>query len=221
VGKIDDTIRQLEKLAEEHDAVGVAYSDGKDSRVVMDLAVRTFKRVEAFYMYLVPDLDCINNGLREAEDRWGVKVHQLPHESLNMALRNGIYCDPSNFDEILPDVKLRDIYTLAKVALDVDIVLTGAKSSDSSWRRRYFHAVKSWTDIQYPIKDWNKHDVLGYLNARNIPVPDSSGMNATGIALIPAELCWLWDNHPNDFRKVQDCFPYVEACIYRREFHGT
>jgi PP-loop superfamily ATP-utilizing enzyme len=41
---LPETIDDLKKLAERHEAVAVAYSDGKDSRVVMDLAVRLFRR---------------------------------------------------------------------------------------------------------------------------------------------------------------------------------
>lgn len=220
MGKIDDTIKLLQETAKDHEAAAVAYSDGKDSRVVMDLCCRTFKRVEAFYMYLVPGLECIDEKLHEAEVRWGVKVHQIPHESLAEALRHGIYCDPANWDEILPKMKLRDLYNLAKHALGTQILVTGAKGSDSSWRRRYFHATRSWTDMVYPVKDWNKHDILGYLRARNIPIPESSGLNATGIALIPAELLWLHDTHPKDFQRLCEFFPYAEAVVWRRKFYG-
>lgn len=221
MGKIDDTIRLLEETAKDHPSVAVAYSDGKDSRVVMDLCFRTFKRVEAFYMYFVPGLKFIDDKLKAAEDRYGIKIHQIPHEGLADSLRRGVYCDPKDYEEVLPDVKLRDIYNLAKHALDVDLVITGAKASDSSWRRRYFHATRTWTDMFYPIKDWNKHDVLGYLRARNIPMPDSSGLNASGVSLIPAELLWIYDNYPDDFEVVKSYFPYVEAVVWRRIFYGS
>ena len=221
VGKIDDTVRLLEETAKEKKAVAVAYSDGKDSRVIIDLCIRTFESVEAFYMYYIPDLEFINEKLRVAEKRYGITIHQLPHEGLTDSLRRGVYCDPRDYENLLPDVKLRDIYNLAKHALGVDLVVTGAKASDSSWRRRYFHATRTWTDMVYPIKDWNKHDVLGYLRARNIPMPDGSGLNASGVSLIPAELLWIYDNHPNDFKKVCEYFPYAEAVVWRRTFYGT
>ena len=220
MGKIDDTLRLLEETAKDKKSVAVAYSDGKDSRVVIDLCLRTFERVEAFYMYMIPDLDFMNKKLAEAEERLGIKIHQLPHEALADSLRRGLYCNPKDYAEILPDVKVRDLYNIAKQALDVDIVVTGAKGSDSSWRRRYFHATRTWTDMIYPIKDWNKHDVIGYLNARRIPVPESSGLNASGVSLIPPELLWVYDNHPEDFKKICAFFPYAEAVVWRRVFYG-
>ena len=52
---IENTFQSLQGYAEKYDAALVSYSDGKDSRAVMDMALRTFKRVEAFFMYLIPD----------------------------------------------------------------------------------------------------------------------------------------------------------------------
>ena len=220
MGKIDDTLKLLEETAKEKPSVAVAYSDGKDSRVVMDLCLRTFERVEAFFMYAIPNLEMMETAIGNAEQRYGIKIHRLPHHALNSWLRDGTFCDPCNYDELLPEIKLRDIYNIAKQALNVDVVATGAKASDSSWRRRYFHATRTWTDMLYPIQDWNKHDVLGYLNTREIEIPPSSGMNASGVGLHPKELLWMYDNYPNDFKTISEYFPYVEAVVWRRTFYG-
>jgi hypothetical protein len=52
-------------------------------------------------------------------------------------------------------------------------------------------------------------------------MPDGSGLNASGVSLIPAELLWIYDNHPNDFKKVCEYFPYAEAVVWRRTFYGA
>lgn len=75
---IGETIDALRKIADQHESVIVSYSDGKDSRVVMDLCVRLFRRVEAFFMYFVPGLECEQIGIAQAERRWGVKIRQYP-----------------------------------------------------------------------------------------------------------------------------------------------
>lgn len=87
---IDTAKSALEKACSLSDSVLVAYSDGKDSRVVMDLATRYFKRVEGFYMSFVPYLEYINAGLAQAAKQWGVKIHQFPHWSRIMAMKNEI-----------------------------------------------------------------------------------------------------------------------------------
>jgi phosphoadenosine phosphosulfate reductase len=212
----------LEKARSLSDSVLVAYSDGKDSRVVMDLATRYFKRVEGFYMWFVPDLEYINAGLAQAEKQWGVKIHQFPHWSSITAMKNGVYCNPWWGRDDVPDIALADIYSYAMIETGIPLILTGAKKADSGWRRRFLKNTSHWERIAYPLADWTKFDVLAYLRGRGIPLPDNSaGGTASGVALVPHELYWIYDNHPADFWKMAEYFPYIEALIWRRKFYGT
>lgn len=220
MSRFDEPLRVLQEAAKQHEACVVAYSNGKDSRAVMDMCVRTFRRVEAFFMYLAPGLEVIDNGLAEAEARYGIKIRQYPHWTLIKYLRNGVYCDPWYQLRMLPEWKLRDIYNLARVDAKAGFVVTGAKLSDGAWRRRFIVGTKGWTDVLNPLADWTKHDVYGYLKARNIPIPDSSGKNATGISLVADELFWLKGNYPEDFERLVSVFKYAEAPLYRKQFYG-
>jgi hypothetical protein len=65
--------------------------------------------------------------------------------------------------------------------------------------------------------------VYAYLKARNIPVPQESidmGAKGAGVDLHPDSLLWIYDNHPDDFRKIERVYPYVRAAVYRREWYG-
>jgi hypothetical protein len=53
--------------------------DGKDARVVMDPAVRTFDEVNAFYMSIMSGVECVEVTPKVAEKRWGVRIRQCPH----------------------------------------------------------------------------------------------------------------------------------------------
>lgn len=219
VSMLQETVRTLQSLAERNKSIVIAYSDGKDSRVVMDLCVRLFKNVEAFFMYLVPGLDCVQIALDQARARWGVTVRQYPHWLTARLMKQGIYCHPTWRNDDLPEVKLHDIYLMAMADTGCRLVATGAKKSDSSWRRR-FMSVKS-AEVCTPIEGWNKYDVLSYLRMRAIPLPPSSGKSATGIDLSPDSLLWLHDTFPQDFARVCEHFPFAEAIVWRRKFYSA
>ena len=216
---IDDSLAVLEKARLHTDKVAVGFSGGKDSLIVLDLCMRVFPTVVPFFMYLVPGLEVTDGELAKAEDRFGLKIQQYPHFLLTDFLKSGMFCDPSYKYDDLPDIKLRDIYDIIKIGTGCPAIITGAKSSDSAWRRRYFHITRTWTDVIYPIQTWNKLDVLGYLRTRGIPVPPSSGKNATGVDLSEDSVFWLHDNYPEDFKKLCEVFPYAEARIHRRTFY--
>ena len=187
----------------------------------MDMALRTFDRVEGFYMWFVPDLEFINEGLAAAERRYGIKIHQFPHWSACTAMKNGVYCNPWWGRDDLPEVKLADLYAYAMRSTGIPLILTGAKKADSGWRRRFINNTKHWDSIIYPLVEWTKLDVLSYLKGRRIPLPDNSaGGVAGGVALVPHELMWIYDNHPDDFWRMAKFFPFIEALVWRRKFYG-
>lgn len=217
---VGDTLAALTSAASRDGAVLVGYSGGKDSLATIDLCSRTFARVEAFFMYLVPGLACVEEALDYGRRRWGVTIRQYPHWVVGNIVRNGVYCNSHWANLGLPEWKLHDIYDLAAAESGCRIVATGAKRTDSLWRRRQ---MGTWArdDMLTPLASWNKFDVLGYLQARGIPNPSSSGRNATGVDLSTPALLWLHDEHPEDFRKVCEAFPFAEAVVWRRKFYGV
>ena len=66
MGLAENTLAELQGRRLQSDACLVAFSGGKDSLVVMDMSLRSFSRVEAFFMYLVPGLESVELEL-EAE----------------------------------------------------------------------------------------------------------------------------------------------------------
>lgn len=219
MGKIESTLATLREAAEKHDSVVVAYSGGKDSMTVMDLCCRTFARVEAFYMYLVPGLESEEAKLRACEERWGVKVRQMPHWASIRSLSTLAYVDPQPAIDLLPQWQLQDCYQLMMDDTGCKYVAVGAKKADSSWRRRFMKGTAGWQFLLNPIADWNKFDVLGYLAAQRIPIPQArQGKNATGLDLSLASLRHLHDTHPDDFARLEEFFPYVRAAIHHRDW---
>lgn len=199
----------------------VAYSDGKDARVVMDLACKTFDHVEAFYMYFVPGITNIENAMVEAGKRWGVRIHLCPHPAGIQALKHGFYCQPAAENEyVLPDLSFWNVYASMIKMTGIPVVLTGFKRADSNSRRRFMAWSTSNTQVIHPIAGWKKRDVISYLQLKGIPIPESTGKATTGLDLSDDELFFLYDRHPEDFDVLLKYFPFAEALIKRREMFG-
>jgi phosphoadenosine phosphosulfate reductase len=217
---VGDTLHALQAAREKSDKVLVAFSGGKDSLATLDLCVRTFRVVEAFFMYLVPGLRCQQVMLDAARARWGVTIREYPHWLGAKLMRSGVYCKTHWRRDDVPLLKLRDIYDMASAEARIPLIATGAKRADSLWRKRNLAQTAHYDDVLYPVISWTKQDVLAYLRVRGIPIPESSKGSATGIDLSTPSLLWLYDNHPDDFARLCEFFPFAEAAVWRRRFHG-
>jgi phosphoadenosine phosphosulfate reductase len=228
MGALDSAERILRGAAEKSPAILVAYSGGKDSIATLDLCKNLrlpngrpcFRRIECFFMYLVPGLECVETMLDWARTVYGVTIHQYPHWILSKYVKHAIYCAPSLVHENLPEWKLRDVYTLAMADTKIPLIATGAKKADSLWRKRQMTTTQHW-DVVSPLAEWTKLDVMSYLKARGLPIPESSGRSATGVDLSTPALLWLHDNFPQDFEKLCEVFPFAEAVVWRREWYGV
>ena len=204
-----------------HEECLVSFSGGKDSLVVLDLCIKAFKKVVCFFMYFIPGLCVVERQLEYARTRYGVQILQYPHWILMRNIKNGNYFPAHYRYDDLPELKLSDIYKIIQQDTGINLIAIGAKSGDSLWRKYNLHnADKKYKNVIYPIIEWNKFDVLAYLKMQNIPVPDSSAGNATGIDLSTPSLLWLHDKYPEDFKKLCNYFPYAEAVVYRRAWYG-
>lgn len=210
----------MEPYAKASDSVLVAFSGGKDSLVCLDLCVRMFKKVTPFFLYFVPGLEHCEKQLQYAKDKYGLTVIQYPHWLLFRCLKYGIFCENNERCYRIPDLKINDIHKAIIHDTGVPFVCQGAKKSDSMWRRRYF-SINKFDKVFYPLKEWNKRDVLAYLRLNKISIPDNEGTNASGVDLSTPFILWCYDNYPQDYQKIREIFPFVEAIIKRREWFNV
>lgn len=220
------TYNEVATMAKKHKSVLVSFSGGKDSLVVLDICLRHFRKVVCFFMYFIPGLRCIEEQFNIIKQRYAdydFEILQYPHWLLFQCLKYMIYCDEYKIigSDLLPDIKLKDIYRQVRLDTGINLIATGAKKADSLWRRRYMSAIGNEYKTFNPIEEWNKFDVLAYLKINKIPYPETtSGPKASGIDLSTPSLLWLHDNYPDDFQKLLSYFPYAEAVIKRREYYG-
>ena len=221
MGRLEETLRDLNIAASRSSSVLVAYSGGKDALATMDLCVRTFKRVEAFFMYLVPDLEHVEAMLDFARKTWGVNIRQYPHFSLPKLLNSGAYC-PSHYSrDNLPEFRLAEVYGAAMQDANIHMIATGAKKSDSLFRRKSWHQFEK-DYLVYPLREWSTRDVLGYLNLRKLPVATKNEKHQTsGVDLTTRDLLRIHDQFPADFDRMERVFPYIRAVVKRRDWYGV
>lgn len=217
-----EAVQRLELLALTHESVLVSYSGGKDSKVVLDLCSKFFKRVVAFFMHYVPGLEVVEREMQWARDRYGIEVLQYPHWTLFRDLKQGTYCRNHYSLDDLPDLKLSDIYDLVRRDTGIELITMGAKATDGFWRRRNLKNTNqgSYESVIRPIEKWNRFDVLAYLGSHGIPIHSSSRAEASGVGLDANSLLWLHDQHPEDFTKMLAYFPFAEAVVHRRAWYG-
>jgi 3'-phosphoadenosine 5'-phosphosulfate sulfotransferase (PAPS reductase)/FAD synthetase len=201
----------------------VGLSGGKDSLCVLDLCARHFDHVEAFFMYLVPGLECAEGPARAAAKRAGVRLHMVPHFQLPELLQ---LHRPLTKRKKTRALGLFDIEARVRLDSGIDWVAYGWRESDSMHRR--WHLRKSGhADVVgrrlFPIASWVKADVLGYLHARRIPVPKSIGQDnstVSGIGLDGESLRWMRDHYPRDYAKVLRVFPFAHLEVVKLETYG-
>jgi 3'-phosphoadenosine 5'-phosphosulfate sulfotransferase (PAPS reductase)/FAD synthetase len=210
---------KLAKYAEQHDAILLSYSGGKDSLACLDLCRRHFKTVICFNMFSIPGLAVTKEAIRYAIENYGVTVLSYPHWGLFNALKSGTYRNPHWSSDLLPDVTLHHIHRMVMNDTGIDLIAHGGKSSDSLWRRRNMSVTSGHEEVIYPIGDWNKYEVIAYLSMKGIPLPKGASGSNSGIDLTSVSLFWLHDNHPEDFKILCKWFPYAEAVIYRRKWY--
>jgi phosphoadenosine phosphosulfate reductase len=221
VDKFTEALQVMNGTALKSEGCLVFFSGGKDSLVVMDMATKIFKRVVGVFMYFIPGLIVVEKQLKYARKQWGVEIIQVPHWILFRTVKYGFYSFPVVKNENkIPDIKILDIYKYIMAQTGIDYIVTGAKATDSIWRKRNLHSTENYPFLLTPLRNWNKFDVLYYLNKNGIPVPDNEGGNATGVDLTTPLVCWLYDNHREDYEKMELFFPFVGAIIKRRELYG-
>jgi hypothetical protein len=218
---VRDTLLEMERLASQHECVAVGFSGGKDSLTVLDIAVRTFRKVVPYFYYFVPGLKCEEGKLEIARTRYNLEVLRYPSAEGIKALRLGAYCDEYAGLDSLPDMSRRTLYNWIKADTGASIILTGEKKADGFFRRRRMANQKNrMADVIFPLREWLRWEVLSYLKAQQITIPDAGRGDSGSVCLLDAEILHLHKHHPEDYETLRSFFPYIEAVVLREQWFG-
>lgn len=219
--KLHRTMEYLEKYRLVSDEVIVSYSGGKDSKVILDLCSKVFRKVHVFFQYFIDGLEVIEKEIRADEARYGVMVHRYPGFGLYDAIENSTYCDVYYKMDDLSRFTYDDAVDDMKRITGCRWVAHGGKYADYAARRKLIlDSELSNQGMIYPIKEWAKRDVVNYLSMQGIKLPDTAYATSGSVDLETNNILWMYDKYPEDFLKVEKYFPYIRAVVYRREFYG-
>jgi 3'-phosphoadenosine 5'-phosphosulfate sulfotransferase (PAPS reductase)/FAD synthetase len=222
--KLSTTLECLDEAHRKYSSCCIAYSGGKDSVAVLDMASRVWpkSRMHVVMAQTLIGGDVFQPAIDYVKAKWGLDVVCFQHPLVADWLRAQSYCDISPLTADLPHVSLEEALTAKMYKLGAQCVLFGCKDSDSIHRRRQLHksqAQRPW--MVYPLRSWQSIDVYGYLASRGLKGLLSTKRRATEVDLVSSSILNLHDNYPKDYHSMRELFPYIEAVVRRRGYYGA
>jgi phosphoadenosine phosphosulfate reductase len=220
--KLFDTIR---RAADFTDHCVVGFSGGKDSIVTLDLCTQHFKRVDAFFMYLVPELGFQERFLTYVEKRYGIAILRVPHNSMSVLMNTGAYRSHTDVATSVPTVKVSDVWRVVLRHFEAKWLATGERRLESLERMAYIpkSGINPGSKRLYPICQWTDKQVWSYIRLRDLAMPpDYKEWGRSFSGLVNKRMLWgVKQRYPEDFEKIRAVYPYVDAAILHYEKYGT
>jgi hypothetical protein len=204
----------------------LAFSCGKDA-IAAWLAIRPhFERVVPYYLYLVPNLEFVDEALDYYERRFGTKIYRLPHVSVNRML-NAMTFQPPERCQVIQQCELAepsyddiraDIAKAEGLRADI-LVADGVRAADSPMRRLAIntHGPISWRQHKYhPVWDMRKAELLDMFRREKVRLPIDYklfGRTFDGIDL--RFLLPIKKHFPRDYQRILDWYPLAELEVFR------
>lgn len=215
----------VRRLAEQTDSVLVGISGGKDSAVTLDLCARHFKHLGAFFYYIVPGLSFQEEWLRATEHRYGITVHRRPHFQLATMYRLGGFRPKSFASDAVPPLKVNDVEADLRARTGIEWIVSGERQAESLQRRGMLSAcggLDAKRRRAYPIAFWPVQAVRRYIKWHGLALSADSvvlGRSFGDINSAPV-LKAVAERWPEDFNRIREHFPHVEAVLARERFFG-
>lgn len=203
------------------DSVIVGFSGGKDSIVTLDLCFKYFKRVQPFFMYLVPGLEFQEKMLTWYENKYKTEIIRIPHFEVSEFLKYGSF---TVFDDSIDIVGITDTYEYIRQTTGIHWIAAGERCADSIVRNAM---IKQSGSIDYkrgrfyPIAYWNKKEILEYIKYKKLYL--SSEQKKLGFSfrsLDGSELAVIKEHYPKDYEKILKVYPFAEAGVVRYQVYG-
>lgn len=206
----------------------LSFACGKDS-IAAWLAVRErFEAVHAFYLYLVPGLEFVEESLDYYERFFGCRIGRYPNPNLYRMLNGLVFQPPERIEVVeqvgLPNFDRDDV--AAAFAEDVGApkdayTAIGNRISDNLTRRMAFKrtgAINARRRTFWPVFDWSNARLRDEFRRHNVKLPIDYrlfGRSFDGIGLR-----YLWPikkNFPRDYARILEWFPLADLEVWRHE----
>jgi len=216
-------------VASASDTALLAFSTGKDAIGAYIQMRRHFRRIVPYYMYLVPDLEFIEESLEYYEKWMGQKIIRIPHPSLYRWINSGVFQPPERGAVIkkldLPNPDYSDMQQAIRDDLglgDKCYVATGVRAADSPMRRvalTRFGSVNHGKKQFWPVWDWNKERLISEIESDGVRLPVDYLMFGRSFDGIDYRFLEPLSRHrPADYSRILEWFPLAGLEIKRRQY---
>ena len=220
----------IDRLKAENRPVLLAFSCGKDSIAAWCALEDAGIEVVPVYMYLIPHLRFVDEEISYFEDRFSTRIRQYPHASFYRLVGNAVSQAPERLPIIeackVPQPTYEQIWNLIREELDMKGAwcADGVRAADSIVRRasfvRYGVMKKSKMKVS-PIADWLKGEVMECIESHGIDLPIDYKLFGRSFDGIDYRFTAPLKKHlPEDYERLHEWFPMIEADIVRHEAYG-
>ncbi len=218
----------IAEVRKQTDTILLSFSCGKDAIASWLECRRHFTHIVPYFLYLVPDLEFVEESVQYYERYFGCHIMRLPHPSLYRWLVHGFFQAPSRVPILdaaeLPEYDYADIDDLIRIEKKLKplaYTALGVRSADSPARQV---SLKRWGAINhnagkfYPIHDWNKARLIEVIKTAGVRLPIDYAMFGRSFDGLNYEyLKPIKERFPRDYARILEWFPLVDAEIYRRD----
>jgi phosphoadenosine phosphosulfate reductase len=215
--RVIDLLESIKSMAATVDEAVVFFSSGKDSICMLDLFQRFLPgRYVPVFLYFVKGLEFQERTLRYYEARFGIDIQRRPH------------WDIANYDRTAQNkqgraLKEHDIAAHIRDETGLSWLAYGYRTDESMQRRGQLRPLApTFIDHKfnklYPLGAWSRHHVEAYVKERRLVLPVEYQHGYRNIDQFKGRsVLWIRNNYPDDWLKIIERFPVVEAEAIRQE----
>jgi hypothetical protein len=204
----------------------LSFSCGKDAIATWLVLRDRGIEVVPYYLYLIPDLEFIEEQVVYFEKFFETKICRLPHPSFFRMIDAAVFQPPNRIDvidRIDPQVYSYDLIreiVASQSGLPVGaIAASGVRAADSIVRRisfqKYGHVRR---DQFFPVWNFRKKHIYEWIDSHKVRLPVDYEMFGRSFDGIDARfLVPIKKRFPADYQKILDCFPLAEIEVFRHE----
>ena len=182
-----------------------------------------------YFLYIVPDLEFVENSLRYYEDFFETKIYRMPHTSWFRMLNAYTFQPPprisiiNSFELGEPDYQeLRDLVCQTAKIPARTFDAKGTRAADSIMRRTNFkrRGGINWNqNFFFPVWDWRKEELVSRLRDSGVKMPIDYQLFGRSFDGIDFRFLYPIKQHfPDDYARILEWFPLAELEIKRYEY---
>ncbi len=211
-----DLLKVIKTVASEIDEAIVMFSTGKDSIVTLDLCCKFIPNIKIVHLYFIPGLSYRERFLEYYSKRYNIKIEQYPQVDVSRILHNNTF---SNSQKKIDKLKQTDIELFLRKTYNISYLAYGYRKQESLQRRGHLTSCEGFEKKFkrfFPVADWSTNDIFNYIKKEKLPLPVEYSYGFRDINFFEGKsLIWLYNNYPEDYQKVKNMYPFIEAELLR------